>query len=171
MNGLSNNKPKNDVEDAAQEDSCEEFLDIIKKEKVNAEDLDKALKVNVAQPIENLLASEKISKKKKKKKKKKTKPVEEPVVPVKDDSEIPVPKKDLINIPIQNIKHGQQRILKYSINKHEIGFDINTDTDEKNEFTKMFEILESQTKKDLGPEMDKKLHSVVEGKLKSFRKK
>lgn len=152
-------------------DFQEEFLEMIKREKLNDNNIDKDIKVPTEKNGVNNQLPEKANKKKKKKKKKKTKQVEESIPVLEKQNDFIVPLKEPVNLQTSLDKNLPLKQIRDSINKQGLAFDIIADVDEKNEFIKMFEILESQTKRGLGPDMDKKLHSVVEGDLKSAREK
>lgn len=147
-----------------------EFLEMLEREKlIQKNEREREQNGNETQNIASVVPEK--ANKKKKKKKKKTKPVVEQSQDADKKLETPVANVEQINISAKVVKQIPKKKIQESINKKNLAFDINSDTEEKNEFTRMFEILESQTKRGLGPDMDKKLFNVVEGSLNSTREK
>ena len=147
-------------------DKHEEFLEMIKREKLESDDLNNALK-NSKNQVDVNLQPDKANKKKKKKKKKKAKQVEEQPVVYETNNDIQPPKKDQINVPMSSTNQVSKPAIE-NIDKEELGFDINSDAYDENDFTKMVELLESKTNRGLGPEIDKQIYGIVEGMIKSL---
>lgn len=147
-------------------DLQEEFLEMIRREKLDGAELADDVVAPTKQTAEGSEQPNKADKKKKKKKKKKTKQAEE--------QQPAAPKLDKTLAPLRETVGSQTGLIRSlpskkvrTIARQDFAFDINSDAEEKNEFTRMFEILESQTKRVLGSDLDKKFNCVVEGELSS----